>query len=280
MGWLVPVALITIVAGLIGWRVLVGRREPGYLALTEYWVYTTEKKLPDQTKLMDRMISSNPHNKPGRPSIGAREGMLFTDVRLHLAVALKEKNALVFRPDLFEEDVEPTAEILERLANCDALVKVRYASEAVLKDNRHLQFLPHMTEAISEMMNGQVVFDHIGEKMWTAEDFRSMLQQTNNTERPEFHVRVQWKQDEDSCYARTYGLRKVGLAELKSDPQESDREVLITGLMMRLAFQLVRKPDEQGPFEFDEFGDLFILELGELEDGIRKVAIRRRQVVG
>jgi len=279
MGWLIPLFLIAILAGIIGWRILVGRREPGYLSLTEYWVFTNQKKLPDQSKLMDRMISSNPHNTRGKPSIGAREGMLFTDVRLHLAVALKEKNSLVFRPDLFAEDVEPTAEILQRLASCDALVKVRYASEAVIKDNRHLQFLPHMADAIAEMMDGQVVFDHVSEKMWTAEDFHAMLQQTNNTERPEFHIRVKWKLEEDACYARTYGLRKVGLAELKSDPQESDREVLITGLMMRLAFQLVRKPDDVGPFEFDEFGDLFILELGELEDGLRRVSIRRRQVI-
>lgn len=280
MGWLIPVLCTLVIGSLVAWRILVGKREPGYLALTEYWIFTNQRKLPDQTALMDRLISSNPHNKPGRPSIGAREGMLFTDVRLHLAVALKEKNATVFRPDLFIDDVEPTAEILQRLAECNALVKVRYASEAVLKDTRQLQFVPHMADALAQMMEGQVVFDHAAEKMWTAEEFHSLLQQNNNAERPEFHIRVKWKSDGDSWFAQTLGLRKVGFADLKSDPQESDREVLITGLLMRLAFHLVRKPEETGPFEFDEFGDLFILELGEVEDGFQKVAIRRRQVIG
>lgn len=255
-----------------------GRREPGYLSLTEYWLYTSETKLPDQTLLMDRMISANPHNRPGKVSIGAREGMLFTDVRIHTAIALKEKNPTFFRPDLFEEGVEPTKEILARLAKCPALVKVRYASEAKLKDQRHLQFLPHMVDALAENMGGQVVFDHISERICTAEEFRSYLQQNNNAERPEFHLRIAWMSDEEGSYARTFGLRKIGLQELRTDPQEDDREVLAVGLLTRLAHQLFRNPDDEGPWQFDEFGDVFILTAANRDPVGRRVSISRRQV--
>lgn len=277
--WAIPLVLLLVVGGLFVWRAMMGRREPGFLALAEYWVYTTSEKLPDQTMIMDRMISNNPHNRPGRPCIGAREGMLFTDVRVHTAVALKAKNPTFFRPDLFEEDVEPTQEILKRLANCSSLVKVRYASEARLSDQRHLQFLPHLADALSESMGGQVVFDHVSEKLWTSEEFRGMLEKNGNCERPEFHVRVAWKSDEDGSYARTFGLRKLGMVELRTDPQEDDREVLMVGLMTRLAFQLFRKPDEEGPFEFDEYGDTFILEIGERDEVGRRVNVTRRMVV-
>ncbi len=281
-GWvyiLVPVGFGLALFGLFAWRAFMGRREPGYLSLTEYWIFTTQVKLPDQTKLMDRMISSNPHNRPGRPCIGAREGMLFTDVRLHTAVALRDKNPTFFRPDLFEEDVEPTKEILSRLAKCGSLVKVRYLSEARLKDFRHLQFVPHMVDAFSEFMEGSVIFDHVSERIWTAEEFRGFLEKNGNCERPEAHFRVVWKSDEDGSYARTYGMRKIGMDELRTDPQEDDREVLMVGLLTRLAFHLFRKPEEEGPFEFDEYGDIFILELGELDSTGRRVSIRRRQVV-
>ena len=280
MNWvlLVPVVLVLAAVGLLFWRAFMGRRVPGYLSLTEYWVYTNQTKLPDQTALMDRMISSNPHNRPGKACIGAREGMLFTDVRVHLGVALKEKNPTVFRPDLFEEDVAPTKEVLSSLARCKALVKVRYVSEARLKDFRHLQFVPHMADAIAEMMDGEVVFDHVSERICSAESFKGMLSQNGNAERPEFHVRVLWKADEEGSYARTYGMRKLGMDELRTEPQEEDREVLMLGLLTRLAHHLFRNPDEAGPFEFDEFGDMFILTIGELKGGMRRVGITRRQV--
>lgn len=276
MAWLIPIALLVALAGLIGWRILMGRREPGYLAICEYWIYVGQTKLPDQTALMDRMISSNPHNRPGRPSIGAREGMLFTDVRLHLAVALKEKNPTVFRPDLFEEGVEPTAEALTGLSQAAALAKVRYASEARLGDTRHLQFVPHMADAIAQFMDGYVVFDHVAERMWTAEEFHALLSRNNNAERPEFHVRVAWVDEVGGCYARTFGMPKIGWRELRSEAQDRDQEVLITGLMIRLSHQIFRRPDERGPFEFEEFGDTFIAELGEAEDGFEIVNLKRR----
>lgn len=276
LGWLVVGVIFGSVAGLLGYRALSGRKQAGYLAHLEYWVYTDQESLPKQELIMDQMISSNPHNRRGKPCIGAREGMLFTDIRLHMGVAKRGKNPHAFRPDLFQDDVVPTREILERLADAPAMVRVRYLSEVPLKDTRHLQFLPHLAETVSRLMDGKVVFDVAREELYAAEDFHRFLSENGNCERPEFHIRVLWKEDSLGFRAETRGLRKVGLPEMKSDPQERDTEVLITGLMTRLAFARLRKPEETGPWEFDEYGDAFVLRLGEIKEGRQIVHFARK----
>lgn len=279
LSWGVLLGFIVAFVGVLVWRRVVGRRVPGYLALCEYWVYTKSDALPKTETLMDRMISSNPHNRPGRPCIGAREGLLFSDIRLHIALAKRSRNPLVFRPDLFQEGAVPSKDALQRLADATSLVKVRYMSQAELKDTRHLQFMPHLADAMTDLAGGLIVYDVVCEQIYTAEDFKALLDKNNNAERPDVHVRVLWQIDEVEGfgYAVTKGLRKVGIAELRTDPVEADQEVLITGLLIRAAHQLIRKPDLDGPLEFDEYGDTFILERSEYKDEHTQVAIKRRR---
>jgi hypothetical protein len=277
--WGVLLGFVSAFVGVLAWRRLVGRRVPGYLAICEYWVYTRQEQLPKQELIMDRMISANPHNRPGRPCIGAREGLLFSDIRLHIAVAKRARNPLVFRPDLFLEGAAPSKEALQRLSEASSLIKVRYLSEAVLKDTRHLQFMPHLADTMSDLAEGLIVYDVVCEQIYTAEDFKGLLDKNNNAERPDIHVRVLWHVDEAGGYgyATTKGLRKVGLAELRTDPVEADQEVLVTGLLHRAAHQLVRKPEEEGAIEFEEFGDTFILERTSYRGEHTQVAIKRRR---
>lgn len=278
MEWLIPVLALGSVAAMLAWRFLVGRREPGYLAVSEYWIYTDADKLPPQEQIMDRMISSNPHNQPDRPVITTREGLLFSDIRLHIGLAKREKNPHIFRPDLFEGDVVPDEEVLQALPECHSMIKVRYASESPLQDTRHLQFMTHLADSVAQLTNGKVVFDHVAERIWTANKFHDLLAQNPDAERPDAQLRVIWNDHPEGAYAATLGLRKIGLKELRTDPQESDNEVVVTGLMMRLAYQLFRRPHETGPFEFEEFGDTFVFTLGEVIDSEnRLVHLARRQ---
>lgn len=276
-GWLFLLGFALAFGGILFWRRMVGRREPGYLAFTEYWVYVTQPQLPPQEKLMDRMISSNPHNRPGKPSVGAREGMLFTDIRTHIAVVRRDKNPHVFRPDLLHENAVPTPEILELLPKAEGFIKVRYSSEALLKDTRHLQFLPHFADSVGEQAGGLVVFDPVMEKLWTYPEFHALLASNNNAERPDFHFRVVWEKRDEGCYALTRGLRKVGHAEWKVGPVECDQEVLVVGLLLRAGQKVMRQPQELHTFEFEEYGDQFVFTPGEkLIDGQRPVSLVRR----
>ena len=277
--WAVAIAIVAAIAGTLGWRRIVGKRVAGYMALCEYWVYTAHHQLPKQELLMDRMISANPHNRPGRPCIGAREGMLFSDIRLHIALAKRSKNPHIFRPDLFGESTEPSAEILARLSEANSLIKVRYLSEVELRDMRHLQFMPHLADTMTDLADGLVVYDVVCEQLYSAEEFKALLDKNNNAERPDMHVRVTWGIDPEdgSGFAETRGLKKLGLQELRTDAVEPDQEVLIVGLLMRAAYEMVRDPSVAGPFEYEEFGDTFVLELRPEKGKRTRVAIRRRR---
>lgn len=276
-GWLILGFFVVAFLGILGWRLIVGRRKYGYLALTEYWVYVDTPQLPSQEKLMTRMITENPHNRPGRACIGAREGMLFTDIRTHIAVVKREKNPHLFRPDLFHSDISVTAEILERLSSSTGFIKVRYASEVELRDTRHLQFVPHMADAASDLCGGLVVYDRVMEEVWTAEEFRSRLAANNNAERPDFHGRVVWEKIEEGCSAVTKGLTKVGLREWRTGKVECDQEVLVIGLMNRVLQKLIRNPKDPGPYAFEEYGDEFTLApTGLINEGEDIISITRK----
>jgi hypothetical protein len=278
-GWLVLGFLIGFGVGIVAWRLIQGRRQRGYLAQCEYWVYVRRPAVPKTEALMSRMIDGNPHNRPGKPCITNREGMLFTDVRLHVAAVLKSKNPQLFRPDLFDRTVVPTPEILERLALCEGLIRVRYLSEVPLKDSRHLQFIPHMADAVSDLCEGLVVLDTVSNEMVLAEEFTRRLSVNGHCERPDFHLRVLWDKLDEGCRALSCGLVKVGRKDWVSDWLDADQEVLATGLMLNASHKVFRKPEEPGPFEMEAYGDTLILEvLGAWEEGRQKVSIKRRML--
>ncbi len=118
------------------------RQKPRYFAMAEYWVYLPGDRMPLQDDIMTLMVASNPYGRGGRSPIGTAEGLVFSDIRLHIALVLRSKNPHIFRPDLFEEHIQPTKEILESLSAAQSLVKLRFASDIPLKDKRHLQFPP------------------------------------------------------------------------------------------------------------------------------------------
>ncbi|MCW5935741.1 MAG: hypothetical protein KIT11_00345 [Fimbriimonadaceae bacterium] len=276
-GWGIFLGFVLAFVGVLLWRVVVGRRQQGYLAVTEYWIYGSAERLPAIEKIMDRMVAANPHNRPGLPSIGAREGMLFSDLRLHMAVAQRERNPFAFRPDLFEEGVVPSAEALQALAKSTSLVKLRYASREPLRDDRHLQFMPHLADTLADLTNGLAVFDSILESLQLAPDFRAQLERDNRAARPELHLRVVWGNGESGYRGETRGLRKIGKRELRSLPQEADHEVLIKAVLAAAAEKIFRKPDSEWPLEVLAASDAFRLEIAGSEDGFSLVRILRLQ---
>ncbi|HRF60001.1 MAG TPA: hypothetical protein PLH94_08820 [Fimbriimonadaceae bacterium] len=283
MGYLVLVVLALATLGVLLW----GRRSrrPKFFARAEYWVYVPGTKLPKQDELMTRMVAENPLHRLGKPPIGAREGLLFSDIRLHLAMAIRSKNPHIFRPDLFDTEVTVTPEVLAGLAASHGMVKVRYVSEVPLKDLRHLQFLPHMAEAVSALADGQVVFDPVQEKLWTAEAFRDALATQPNWERFDAHARTIWVSDDVGGRAKTLGMSSIGLADLESDPSPLDHETLVLELVEEAASRLFAMALEGGSpigipatIEIERYDDTFLLDLTPERERIG-VHIRRRSSV-
>lgn len=255
MAWAFVSAVVAVVAGLLWWRVR--RRDPIRLVRCEYWVYLKTPQLPSQDAILTRMVAENPHTRPGLPCIGAREGMLFSDIRLHCAVALRAKNPHVFRPDVFHEHIEPRREVLEALADSLAVARARYYSPTPLPDDRHLQFLPHFADAIASLGGGTVVYDPIGERLWLAEEFFDALERAPAASGPDFHLSVFWQAAEPGGFAYTRGLAKVGLSELRTQAAPTDQRVLVMDLTRQLALRFWESRSVEREVQLTAFGDAF-----------------------
>lgn len=245
------------------------------LAVCEYWVYVRAEKLPKTEALMTRMISENPFNKPRKPVIGAREGMLFSDIRLNLGVALRSKNPHVFRPDLFETHIEPSPAVLSRLGDARAMAQARYISDVELKDDRHLQFMPHCAAALADLMEGNVVFDPVLERLFTIEEFRALLDSDPNAARQEVHLRVVWVPLEQGGKAMSRGLRKMGLTEIETKPVPTDQRVLAEHLVLEACRKILADRAVPASLQLLHFGDTFIMEFEERPKGQTVATLKR-----
>ncbi len=256
-----PEILLWLLLGLLGaviaHRILAGRRERGWWLHCEYWIYGTAEKLPVQSALLARITKLNPYNRSGAAVITQREGLLLSDVRLHLALALKSKNPGAFRPDLFPGSEAPSQEALEALAEAASFSKVRYSSRRRLRHNGHLRLLPHAADALLHLTGGLAVFDVVAGRLMTAEAFRAALAAKPEADGPGFHLRVEWEETRTGGRAFTRGLRKVGLAEWTTLEQEADQKTITLGLIRRAADRAFRSGQADEPIRLQELGGAF-----------------------
>lgn len=261
----------------MGVLLILRRRLPktGQVTAIEYWVYLPEPKLPRIEAIMNRMISENPHNRPGRPCIGAREGMLFSDIRLHMGIARRERNAHIFRPDLFASTVELTPEVLQALGDARAVAKLRYVAEQPLADRRHLQFMPHLADAVAELGSGVAVFDSVSEWLMTSGSFHSRLSQVPNQERIDQHLRVCWVQWGEEESVQTRGFLKIGLPELKSTAIPADERSVVLAVMEEFAGQVWKDGVLPESADIPFMGQTFRLEVASRRLDLATVKVGR-----
>lgn len=250
-----------------------GRSRP-YFAHAEFWVYLPGVEMPSQDKIMDRMMYGNPHRPGGKFPIGKDEALIFSDVRLHMALVLRARNAHVFRPDLFEEHVEPTQERLEGLADSQCFVKVRFISEEPLKNLRHLRFLAHAAAAIATLGEGKVIYDVVAEKLYTAEEFGAQLDQVD-ADSPDLQSQVIWKRSHAGGVAETRGLVKVGLPELVTEEMNADQQVLVKAILEGVIREVWNLPELPQYVDVRFFDDPYRVEIKPRRKGPAHVALMR-----
>ncbi|MBX3118684.1 MAG: hypothetical protein KF784_06435 [Fimbriimonadaceae bacterium] len=256
-----------------------GKKGVPYLAVIEYWVYVQGDKIPPQDLLTGRILRSSPFKVDGHPACGPPEGLLFSDIRLHMAMVLKAKNPHLFRPDLFDRHVEPTAAVLEALSNASALVKLRYLSAVKLADERHLRFLPHLAEAAAYFGKSEVIFDSISEKLIGIAEFREQLAERPDTANPDFHLRTIWVEEEEGGHVETRGLMKVGFPELRTHAAPSDHRVVILDVVAEAAAKLWKETTLPDQIDVEAFGDEFVVQLEPKSKGPIQVRVIRRHPV-
>jgi hypothetical protein len=266
---------------LIGWALVTQRKQraTSFLSTNEYWVYLPGVKMPPQDAVMSLVLGDNPYRQKGRNPITPREGLLMSDTRLHMALVLRSKNPHVFRPDLFDEYVEPTAEILTELANSECLVKVRYISEQPLKNRASVQLLPHLADAVAALGDGKVIYDCTKEELMTREQFQHMLSAHLDLDEADIQVRPVWRRAEHGGWAETRGLRKIGLPELATEPMEADEQVLVTEVLGDAAKKLWQAGELLDKIEVTLFEDEFQVLVGPPKQRVSSVKILRVQTV-
>ena len=188
-------------------------------AALEYWVYMPGEDGPQQDALMSRLLKNG--------SIGAKEGLLFSDIRLHMGLVRRGKNAHLFLLDLLEESVPLDEARLVDLANAQALYKVRYVCDPPAKDDRHLRLLPHIALAAAQLTNAGMIYDLYQRRVFGVDELAGLLVKGQDAARAEVHVRVRWTGLPEPV-AQSRGLVKKGIAELNTEPMEADEENLVT----------------------------------------------------
>lgn len=254
-----------------------GNRRPKPFTCLEYWLYLPKKKLPPQAAYMARMQRINPF-QPGEPPVLTNaEAGLFSDIRLHIHLILREKNAHVFRPDLFESHVEPTEQALSALADAESFVKLQYLATEGLNHDKHLRFMPYLVEAIAELTKAKVVFDVGREDLATVAEFKKRLGADQDARSCAFHTRVVWIRTESGGYAATRGLVKIGIPELETPESATDHRVIITEVLELAAEVLWNNRSPMDVVQLDAFGDVFEVRIEHRRKGASLARILRRQ---
>ncbi len=273
------VLLGLIAAIVVTYLVLSRSHRSKYFAIAEYWVYLPGVKLPEEKDLMDRMIRGNPYSKRGISPIGPKEGLVFSDVRLHLALVLRSKNPHIFRPDLFEEHIEPTPALIDALKSAKSMVKIRYASDIPLPEKTHLQFLIHAADAVAELAEGEAIFDVKAERLLDRKDLQSELRASVDVTGSTIHTQVVWKQTAHGAIVESRGLEKIGLENLKTAEMEPDQRVIATTVMteaIRLIWESGSVPES---LEVTTFDDTFKVQFEKVKNALTKVRILRVQAI-
>jgi hypothetical protein len=211
--------LLVLLLALLGVRRRQAAAQP---PIVEYWVYLPTDKTPSTDEILKHLFATF--------ALGPPEGLLFSDVRLHMAVLLRSKNAHLFVSDLLEEATPMSPEQLQLVANADALMKIRYVCDPPASDDRYLKLLPKIALATARLTGGGPIYDLPQRRVFDVSEMEALLPIRLDAARGEVHVRAFWV-DGMQPRAETRGLRKKGLAELRTGAMEPDEQVLVTHLV-------------------------------------------------
>lgn len=221
------------------------------------------------------MLKLNPFDSSLPPLVGAAEAMLFSDIRLHMALVLREKNAHAFRPDLFDSHIVPSQEVLQNLGASEAFLKLQYIATERLRDDRHLRFMPYLAESVGALGRATAVFDPIGERLQSFSEFQGELQAAGDTASCSYNVRPIWMESENGGIGATRGLVKIGLPELETPESAADHRVLILDVLSEASQQLWQTRQPIQTLTTESFGDHFELEIRYARKGPASARIRR-----
>lgn len=261
----------------IGYTLVTRRPKESYFAVAEYWVFLPGEQMPTQDAVMTRMIAQNPYAVRGQSPVGTAEGLIFSDIRLHIALVLRSRNPHVFRPDIFDAHVDVSPETLAALSEANAFVKLRYLSEQPLKDRRHLQFLLHAADAYAALAEGTVIYDVVAQQLMTPAELSARLKENFDATGVDLHARTVWTPEIEGATAETRGLKKIGFPEVRAAELEGDVRVLVSEIMAAALAQIWSLPEFPSSVEVAAYDDRFRLLMQPPKDRVADARILRIQ---
>jgi hypothetical protein len=244
-------------------------------AHAEYWVYTTIEELPNQDDMMKRLIGDNPYIQRGQNPIGPAEGLLFSDVRLKIALVLRSKNSNLFDPRSLPESIPDHHEFVADVGNFKSIIRLQYGSPVKLKDKRHLQFLLHASDALAEMSGATWIFDKITGSLRTQEELAEVLKANFNATKVELHVRL--IETEEQTF-RSFGLVKIGIPDFETHTVPPDQMQLVREVLDKY-ISLSWERGEAFPDPISAYDDEFILLQKRVSPTMTEMRIVRKQMI-
>jgi hypothetical protein len=216
MQWLFLLSMV--VGAVAGYWFVTRKPKPKFLLQMEYWVYLPGEQMPPQDEVMTWLVQAP-------AAISGREAILFSDVRLHIALVLRAKNAYLFRPDLVSPAVDATGEQLGLLEQAKSFARVRFLSEEPVPDTRYLKFLPQVARAIATLGEGTLIYDPIGERLLSPGELVSGDGGPN----------VRWVPEATGGHVATLGLKKRGVSEIQTEPISADERWIVSEIVGQVA---------------------------------------------
>lgn len=241
----------------------------------EYWVYSSKGEMPNQDRLMARLVGDNPYVQRGQNPIGAAEGLLFSDVRLKIALLIRSKNPNLFEWSKLPESIPDHHEFVKDVGSLNSIIRLQFGSSTKPKDKRHLQFLMHAADAAAELTEATWIFDKITGSLRTREELQEILRTNFDVTKPEFHVRIQ--ESEDQTF-RSFGLVKIGIPDFETHPVPSDQMSLVRDILEKY-ISLSWQRGEAFPDPIKAYDDEFILIQKRVSPSLVQMRIVRKQMM-
>lgn len=233
--------------------------KPRYLAVIEYWIYTSDS-VPVNVGGSVAKLTRNGTLTPA-------EAALASDIRLYASQVMKEQNPHLFRPDLFDGAIEPTAESLAAIASCNRMIKLRYLSDVPLADLRHVGFLPRLAVELARTKKSEAVLDNVSQKLYTPVSLEQSLLDGEDRYAPGDHLRSYWEPMLDGGRAVTRGLLKAGIQELETPETRADHRLLVTEVLSQAADKLWRGEANPNLIHVSCYDDLFVVRVKPTKNG-------------
>lgn len=195
------------------------KTRPKLILNAEYWVFCKADKLPDQTQMMERVVGRT-------DKIGPAEGLLFSDVRLHVTLVTKAKNPQLFDPTALDPSLQESFDFVSSVIEQTAIIRVRFTSSEPMKDRRHLRLLPHLAYAYALMADAQWVFDQPQRKLYSMDDLAKLID--GQADSLDNQIRIE-KTDEGSL--KVLGMEKIGIQPFETDRLDADQFQLVEEIL-------------------------------------------------